>query len=373
VRTLGDRVAAGQNNFDFIRWLAASLVVLSHEFAITGHPTAEPLLGLTRGFATFGTVGVDVFFVVSGFLVTQSLVERRSLAFYVASRVLRIVPGLLVLLLVSAFVIGAICTTSSFAEYYADLRVYSYVGRNLLLRNLQWDLPGVFTTNPFPQVVNGSLWSLGPEVAMYALLLGLGIAGWRAWRRITMVIACSMVALMVISWIRHGDLAGNALELAKVARLAPYFALGSVAWCARRWIPFSAAWPIVLSALTVASFRTPAFVPLFALLVAATVLWFAFVPAGVLARWGRHGDFSYGLYIYAFPIQQMVAALAPGLSPWLHGAVAYPLILLCAMASWRWVESPALRLKRRLRGWPLRDEPHIVQATGMVETQRPQH
>jgi peptidoglycan/LPS O-acetylase OafA/YrhL len=370
VRTLGDCVAAGPNNFDVVRWLAASLVVFSHEFAITGHPGAEPLGALTHGFATFGTVGVDAFFVVSGFLVTQSLVERRSLAFYVASRALRIVPGLLMLLLVSALVIGAICTTRGLGEYYADPRVYSYIGRNLLLRNLQWDLPGVFTTNPFPQVVNGSLWSLAPEVTMYALLLGVGIAGWRWWRRITSIVAWSMVTVILIAWSRHGDLAGATQELARLTRLAPYFALGSLAWCARRWIRLSVAWPMGLAALTVATFRTPVFVPSFALLVAATVLWIAFARAGAIARWGRHGDFSYGLYIYAFPVQQMLAALAPSWSPWLHGLVAYPLILLCAIASWRWIESPALRLKRRLRGWPLKGEPHIVQAAGIVEAQR---
>src|SRR5262245_17166512 len=114
------------NNFDFIRWLAATMVVFSHDHAVLGR-NDEPLARLSGGFATFGTIGLDVFFVTSGYLVMQSFMRRDDLRYFVAARVLRIFPGLFVSLLVSAFVIGPLATTLPLGQYLRDGATWSYV------------------------------------------------------------------------------------------------------------------------------------------------------------------------------------------------------------------------------------------------------
>jgi peptidoglycan/LPS O-acetylase OafA/YrhL len=78
------------------------------------------------------------------------------------------------------------------------------------------------------------------------------------------------------------------------------------------------------------------------------VLWFAQVDLGQARNFGRHGDFSYGLYLYAFPVQQTIAHFGGARWPLpVYIAVCFALTLACAMASWRWIEAPALRLKHR--------------------------
>ncbi|MEO8739650.1 MAG: acyltransferase [Casimicrobiaceae bacterium] len=348
MQTLGDRATRSTNSFDFIRWLAASLVIVSHEYAVTGSPGAEPMLALSRGFTTMGAIGLDIFFVVSGFLVTRSLLERRSLRFFVAARAMRILPALAVVLALSAFVLGPLLSDLAPGEYLANAHTWSYITRNLGLRHQQLELPGVFSRNAIPNAVNGSLWSLWPEVQMYGWVLLLGAIAALRWRLGAAIVVGGMTIALAVAWRHHGDLTGTALEPGTLARLAPYFALGSVAWCLRRRLPFTAAIPTAVGVLAVATFHTPAFVPAFALALASAVLWFAYASLGPLARWGRYGDFSYGLYIFASPVQQALATLFPEWGILRHGGVAYALTLVCAIASWKLVEAPVLVLKRRL-------------------------
>ena len=348
MQTLADRTTSSTNNFDFIRWLAASLVIVSHEYAVTGDPGGEPMLALSRGFTTMSAMGLDIFFVVSGFLVTQSLLERRSLGFFAVARAMRILPALAVVLALSAFVLGPLLSELALGEYLTNSRTWSYFTRNIVLQHQQFELPGVFSRNAVPSAVNGSLWSLWPEVQMYGWLLLLGGIAALRWRLGAAIVVAGMVVALVVAWSRHGDLGGTALEPGTLARLAPYFAMGSLAWCLRRRLPFTAAIPVATGVVAIAAFHTPAFVPAFALTLAAGVLWFAYAPLGPLARWGRYGDFSYGLYIFAFPVQQALFALFPQWGILRHGVVAYAITLACAMASWKLVEAPMLVLKRRL-------------------------
>ena len=115
------------NNFDFLRWLAASMVLTSHEFAVLRGGNGEPVARLTDGFATLGTLGVDAFFVISGYLVCASMMRGAAVPFFVAARALRLMPGLCVALLVSALVIGAAATTLPLADYWRAPETWSYI------------------------------------------------------------------------------------------------------------------------------------------------------------------------------------------------------------------------------------------------------
>jgi len=352
---LAVRLAGYDNNFDFIRWCAATMVVFSHEYAIVEGSGSEPLAQLSNGFATFGTLGVDIFFVVSGLLVTRSLLERRAIGFFVVSRALRILPALAVVLALSAWVLGPALTDLSLREYFYKHDAWSYVARNLALVNFQWGLPGVFTRNPVPDAINGSLWTLKPEVQMYGLLLLLGVIAETggAWlsHRLPILVGVGMVAAITWGWARHGDLAGLGLEPGSLARLAPYFGLGALLYLLQRIVPNTVLLPAVVWIIVIASRGTALFAPAFAVAVALSTVWLACVRFASLKRWGRYGDFSYGIYIYAFPVQQTLVALFPAWGRPEHFAAAYVTILLCAVLSWRFVEAPALTLKKRFRLW----------------------
>jgi peptidoglycan/LPS O-acetylase OafA/YrhL len=342
--------AAHGNAFDFIRFVAASMVLASHEYAVLGRGGDEPFVHLTSGFASFGTLGVDVFFVVSGCLVTASIVRSGNVPFFVASRGLRILPALCVALLVSVLVIGAAATTLPLTQYLRDPATWRYVSRGILLHDLQWTLPGVFVTNRLPDVVNGSLWSLWPEVQMYGVVASLALLAALARVPRRHVLAAGMASIALVALLRHPDLAGRTFEGPFLTRLAPLFAFGALlglaGWRAR------IGWPafVLALALAVLARHTALFVPAFDAAVALGVIGIAHAPLGPLQRFGRYGDWSYGIYVYAFPVQQLVALRFPELPLAAHFALAYPAVLLLGAASWHVVEAPALRLKAVLRG-----------------------
>ena len=155
------------NNITALRLAAATLVVLSHSYRLAAG-TADPLMTWTAK-ATFGSVGVWIFFLLSGFLISASLDRGHGVWAYAEARVLRIVPALALVLIAAAFVLGPLVTTQPLWTYFSGPEVWQYVWRNLLF-DTQYLLPGVFEDNPYPATVNGSLWTLRIEVYMYIIL-----------------------------------------------------------------------------------------------------------------------------------------------------------------------------------------------------------
>lgn len=160
------------NNFNLIRFLAASMVLYNHSFAVARRfSDAQPVASYGR---SPGAIAVDVFFITSGFLVTGSLLSRRSAASFLSARALRIFPALWVMLCLTVFVLGPLLTASPAWTCLHSLQTWGYLGKNgVLVGGIAWALPGLFLTNPLPNVVNASLWTLEPEVHMYGALLVL--------------------------------------------------------------------------------------------------------------------------------------------------------------------------------------------------------
>ena len=340
---LADRLEGRDNNFNLIRMIAASAVLVSHAFPITLGPGAvEPLVGLTG--TTLGLHAVAVFFVISGLLIARSLERSPTFVHWLTARVLRLFPGLLVVLLLTMLVLGPLVTSLPLAAYAADPATWTYVPRNLSLAFLQYPLPGVFEGNPHGPAINGSLWSLVHEVGCYA---GVAIAGALGLlRRPRLFLGALTLLLAARIGMAQTGLVQSLPGL--FVTLAFSFALGMAAWVWRERLVLHGALLAGLWALALALWPTPVFAEALAVALAYSTLWLAYVPRGALLAFNRLGDYSYGVYIYAFPMQQLMAHLFPGQSPLTNIALAAPPTLLCAVLSWRLVEKRALAWSRPL-------------------------
>ena len=173
INTLGHR--GRNNNLNLLRFVAASMVLLSHSFALsTGTWQAEPLVNIIG--MSLGSIAVDIFFVVSGFLVTGSMLSRKSVYAFLWARALRIYPALLIAILFCVLLIGTVFTTHPLNSYFLDSETQKYLLKNVIMVfGSTGHLPGVFENLPFKNAVNGSLWTLPWELRMYVLMAMFGL------------------------------------------------------------------------------------------------------------------------------------------------------------------------------------------------------
>ena len=353
---LAERVGSRQNNFNALRLIAAVMVLVSHCFALTNRP--EPLASISN--ESFGELGVSIFFAISGFLIARSWSGDPALPRFAAKRGLRLMPGLIVAVLLTALVLGPAVTTLSPSHYFGDTGVYSYIVKNSVLDTVNGRLPGVFVHNVYPDAVNGSLWTLPVEALAYVAAAVIGVMGalrGRAWLpalSFVVLVALSTPPLSVTAIQTSGPVGGH---LGLVLYLGALFNAGLLLYVLRDQVVLR--WDIaaVLLAAWIATANTNWMHPVALVALPYLVLVLAYRTPRRLSAVTRPGDLSYGIYVYAFPAQQLAshlwgAALAPGT---MLAVVALPLYAI-AFLSWHFVEAPALRLKpgagRRYRATP---------------------
>jgi peptidoglycan/LPS O-acetylase OafA/YrhL len=212
------------NNFQLLRLAAAAFVVLFHSYALTDRWTREPLWRLIPE-QNFGALGVKIFFVVSGFLVTQSWLARRRPGAFVAARALRIYPALVAATLFT-IVLAGWSSALPWREFLAHPQTLDYAWRVALGWEMVYRLPGAFATNPFPHEVNGSLWTLPIELRLYLAVLAAGLVGFLARRGAWLVAMLAMVAGCAV----YPDAFPLRPNDRVVRELALLFGLGSLAW-----------------------------------------------------------------------------------------------------------------------------------------------
>lgn len=351
MKTLGEAFQGRDNHFNLMRLVAAALVLWSHSYPLaTGQPKTEPLRQWVGW--SWGDVAVDLFFVSSGFLVASSLMRRGDLWSYAWARVLRIYPALTVAVALTVFVLGPLFSSFSLMDYFAQAQTWEYFFKNAVLAaGVEYHLPGVFEGNPYRGAVNGSLWTMPYELRMYGLLAAGAFLVILAQRWVRLEREDALARLVLVTAL--GSLALHLLERLggehrEFHRLLWMFFAGAAAYFWRHYIRLSGVWAFGLGLILIAALFAPRlFYFLYVLALPYCVLWLAFAPGRRLRVYNRAGDYSYGLYIYAFPIQQAVAALVPGATPWSMTALALPAALGCAILSWHCIEKPALGFKDR--------------------------
>ena len=334
------------NRFDFLRIVAALLVLYSHCYPLFEMGLSDPLA--TTPFISFGALGVWVFFVISGYLVTDSLQRTESLMFFFVKRVLRIYPALAASCLFSVLIIGPLFTPFSFSEYIFHPQTNVY-WLNVTGFDIQYNLPLVFAENPKKHTVNGSLWTIPYELTCYvALALILGYSRTRRFLSVFLVLA-----LFCLNYFRLQSNPTSPFETFigfdhYHISLGAFFFTGALFSVFRdslkpSWILIAiqiGLWVVVPEIGKGVLFHT---------IIATVVLYLGNSAHFLPTVSPRVGDLSYGTYLYAFPIQQSLVALGIrdfGFSTFVILSVF--LTLLFALGSWHFIEKPLLNLKRRV-------------------------
>ncbi len=347
MRVIADYSEGRDNNFNLIRLGAAIMVLFSHSFDLLRLSEHDPLTWPIGDSP--GVVGVNIFFILSGFLVVGSYHRSKNLLVYLESRFLRIFPGLGVCVLFCALVLGGLLTSMPLVQYYTRNEVWEFVLINstLLLDKirLRYILPGVFAGNPYPDIVNGSLWTLPYEVWLYVFLAVVGICGVLRKRKAANVFFFSIVECDMIILALMGGGNPNLFGFREAARFSMYFSIGAVMYVNRYAIPLHGGLFGLAFVAIFLPWGTPFAETVFPLALAYSIVWLAYVPSGLIRSYNRLGDFSYGMYIYAFPIQQALISLIPGLQPIQLLSIAFPATLVFASVSWHVIEKRALARK----------------------------
>lgn len=337
------------NNFNLLRLLAAIGVIITHSYALLGKPEVDFLKQLTHGLISASKLGVYVFFVISGYLVTKSLERSASLGSFFKKRALRIFPALVVVVVLAAGVLGPLFTELSWQNYFTSFATYRYLG-GVFLYFITYRLPGVFLHNPYPGAINGSLWTLPYEWTCYVLLVGLAPFIRKNNFKAVGAAALGAMALRTIfgRWQFWLVIPGISVDTRQLLLYLFVFLGGAVLAQAGARVPYRT-WiaAVLLFVLLALVFVSKSLADYWLLLVLPYLLiWLAALPLPTkLQQFFVRADFSYGLYIYAFPVAQILIYYFNGFNPHTLAVATTLAALPFAIASWYLVERPALKLK----------------------------
>jgi peptidoglycan/LPS O-acetylase OafA/YrhL len=343
VRELLDQYNGVAPGFDALRLVLCFIVVVCHSVTVTYPVQDSEKLMLHPGVIEVMRCVLPMFFFLSGFLVTGSAFRMKKTAAFLACRVSRILPALLTEVLLSAFVLGAMTTTLPLGAYYKSPEFLPYMLN--VVGSLHYWLPGVFTGHPV-SIVNINLWTLPYELRCYLIMTALVATGIIFQRRlylgIFMIASFYLLALFPASHWWHSD-----YNHVRPVLLVYSFFLGALCRVFDDRVPMSrelAACSLLLVPLI--KYDYTQIVGLFAICYLALWIGLRDLRKFPLAR---RGDYSYGIYLYGFPIQQALWHYLPVLrGAWPLTLVALPVTILVAMGSRRFIERPFLDLKKKL-------------------------
>jgi peptidoglycan/LPS O-acetylase OafA/YrhL len=335
------------DGFAILRIVAALMVILAHSFPVAaGLP--DPAWQRRDVIISFGSAAVCIFFVISGYLVSSSWIRDPNPIRFTVRRVARIWPGLLVMLLITTWVVGSAVTTLPLTRYLTDPGTWRYLLGSALLLPV-WDLPGVFRTG-FAPGVNGSVWTLPIEVTAYAGLLVFGPLLVTSGRRRLWVASALAVGIVVATLLARAALPQamlDGLQFLLHQHFLLFFLVGALLYIGRRRVPMT--WPLFAAAMLglLVALVIGLEPPVIALLSYGVIFLSTRRGGTGWRRITRLGDPSYGIYIYAYPIQQLLVHLRVAPNWWILFLEASVASVVVGYLSWHLVEHRALVFARR--------------------------
>lgn len=341
------RLADGNNLFTLMRIGLALIVLAGHSVQISRGLEFAP--GWPQSLDYVVHRCLDGFFILSGYMITVSVLNNGDIKRYTLSRLFRIMPGLIVATLILWLIVGPIFTALTPAAYWSDPQTLSFPLLILSQAEPLAGLPGVFDASPAGGYANGPLWTIRYEILAYigvGLLLVLGL-----YQKRSQIVFWSVAAIagalvyQSVGYVGPGD-----DTIGSMARFAPAFMIGAGFFALRDKLHLS---PATLALYTLAALLgadTIAGPVLEQIATAAIILWLGYrVPSGKIGtRLTRIEDISYGIYILHWPIGMMVFSLAPGMNTLTVFALMLPLSLVAGWLMRVGIEKPAMRMKDAL-------------------------
>lgn len=330
------------NSLNFLRLILAATVIIWHTYSVTGMALPGP------GLSVFlGGVPVNGFFAISGYLIYASWIRNPDVGNFLIARALRIYPAFWVCLIVTAFIIAPAAVMmqgKSGWEQALSAQSFSYVFKNASLAMLQWRIEPTPTGVPWTTSWDASLWTLAWEFLCYLGILFLGLLGMAKRRWLLPVAFLISLALNIFVLFPAGEF--KVLE--RIARFSIFFLSGSMAAQYAKRIPASR----LLMAACLFFALAASWAPAHNIFQAPTLAVGLLLLGGLFnPSWAEFkNDFSYGVYVYGFPVQQLLATAGlTSLGLLWFSLIAFIITLPLAAASWYLIEKPALGL-RKTRG-----------------------
>ncbi|MES2072232.1 MAG: acyltransferase [Pseudomonadota bacterium] len=331
-----------ENNFGILRLLFATLVIVSHSPELIDGNRSREILTQIFGTLSFGEVGVDGFFLISGYLITKSFVQRQSTLAYLAKRVLRIVPGYLASFWICVLVVAPFVGAGNPGLE----RLGSQMQQALLL--LPPEVPGAFRSLHYP-ALNGAMWTIAYEFRCYLATIALGLLGLfkPRYRALLLILISALLLLNAAQTMVGAQVIGSRFigDPVYIVRFGALYGVGMLFYLFRDRIRLTNAGALIAAGLLIPLFFNHyAAEAVFSICGGYLIFWFAFqAPVLRLSHIVNRADISYGLYLYAWPLQNLIIWSNKSLNPWLLCCLTLTGAGLLAYASWILVEKPSLR------------------------------
>jgi peptidoglycan/LPS O-acetylase OafA/YrhL len=338
---ISDRIAATggrPSGFDYMRIMLALIIVIFHTAVTTGGPASQHAINVSP-VGVFIAMLVPLFFALSGYLVAGSLTRSKGLGVFLGLRALRIFPALAIDTVLCALVLGPLVTTLPIGEYLQHPQFIQYFQN--ILGIIHYHLPGVFESNPLTEV-NGQLWTIPSELDCYILLAAIGAVRLHKHRALLLGLVLAATAAMEYRVVAQGvpGWTGRMIVLCFIA--------GVVVYAYRDRIRLNGVAFIAATILTGVCLRTPELIYVVPFPAAYMVVCLGYLNPRK-SKFLESGDYSYGLFLYGFPIQQLIVATVPfGRTWWGNLMLSLPLALSVAVVSWHFLEKRALNQKKHL-------------------------
>jgi len=333
--TLGSSLAERANALNFVRLVLASAVVVGHTTSLGGFSP--------NALTEISSLAVNGFFVLSGFLIAGSRM-RLGLGRYLWHRTLRIMPAFWVSLVVVALVIAPVAAVAS-GEAWHLAGALTFITRNLFLEIHQWGIPDTLQDVPYVGAWNGSLWTLQFEFLAY-VVAGLLLTSRIVRRHLKLVLCLVTILSATAIALAQGPLGVDSYFWFNSLRLGASFAAGMTLWAFRDSLPRTTTLIVLAGAVSCALYFFAAPTLMYALTPLPLGYFLLSLGGSRRIRLGSTNDISYGAYIYAFPVEQLLVLLGGHRLGYL-GMVVATLALTAPLAwlSWKLVERPALQRK----------------------------
>lgn len=353
--TLEEKYDRKNNIFDYFRILFAIFVIIAHSYPIFFGPTAsDPITSKILKTESLGGIAVIGFFILSGFMITQSILHCKSMKEFILKRVIRVFPALIVMLLLTIFVLGPMVYDGNTVDYFKNASVWKYLGQNInLFENTAYSIEGVFANNPYPSAINGSLWTLKHEFILYIVLMILSMCtvlknrkGMLVLTLISIITYASSIPLAPI--FSHLSHIGVIMEINEFVKLAMYFFIGSTIYLYKDKIKMSFPYFVLAVIILLAGICLNA--TKYVLIITSPYILMYLgtfkIKKDILKK---IGDFSYGMYIYAFPIQQLlVFFLKDQLTIWTYMLLAIVITSIFAIVSTILIDNNTKKIKDKI-------------------------